>query len=357
MAVKFFEALGRLLSRERMHSFEKRTRAAGILVPPELFAGYIVATALTAALFLAAVLSLLPTSQKYFLSLTTGALSALGIQPLEPFALKAITITLVLALSLAAVIFASYIVLSAMLILLSEARKNAVEAVLPDFLTLIGANARAGMTIDQAMWYAAKPEFGLLSMEVKSVIKGAFSGESLSSALDRLNERFDSRVLERTISLMKQASVTGGEVAKILEMTSSDARETAMLRKDIAASLLIYEIFVIFSAALGAPFLLAVVNKLLGVLEKSFAFLPQTVSQVSTFVKSSAPLITSSDFFYFSIATIFITSLISSFIIGIVRTGSKNQGIKYFPFMLLAAYLVFFTVSSFLELFFTGMLI
>ena len=38
------------------------------------------------------------------------------------------------------------------------------------------------MSIDQAMWYSAKPEFGLLAIEVKNGIKSAFSGEPLESA-------------------------------------------------------------------------------------------------------------------------------------------------------------------------------
>lgn len=350
-----FETLGRIFSREQMRSFGRRIHAAGILVSPELFAGYLVATCVVASLFLALVLMFLPASNNYFTNLINSALLSLK---LPSVALKLIAIITMLLLSFVAVLFTLYIFLSAILILRTDARKNAVEVILPDFLTLISANVRAGMTLDQAIWYSAKPEFGILSIEVRNVIKGAFSGESLNSALDKLNERFDSRVLDRTISLIKQASYTGGEVAKILEMTASDARETAMLKKDIAASLLIYEIFVIFSAALGAPFLFAVVNKLLATLEKSFEFLlPSAGVQSVSFIKPSTPLITAVDFFYFSLATIFITTLISSFMVGVVQTGSKNQGLKYFPFMLIGAYAVYFIVSSLLESFFSTMLI
>ncbi|VVB98140.1 Type II secretion system (T2SS), protein F [uncultured archaeon] len=349
-----FESLGRLFTREQMRGFGKAIHSAGIIASAEAFAGYLTAIVLTMTFFLTIVLFLLPTTQKLFLDLVLAVLGPLGLPLLL---VKLVTLLALLVVAFLVVVFATYTVVSAVLILLGEARKNAVEAVLPDFLTLIGANVRAGMTIDQAIWYAAKPEFGILSIEVRAVIKGAFSGESLHSALDRLGERFDSPVLSRTIALIKQASVTGGEVAKILEMTASDARETAMLKKDIAASLLIYEIFVVFSSALGAPFLFAVVNRLLGILEKSFAFLPQTAAQTVAFIKPAAPLITSTDFFYFSLATMFVTTLISAFIIGVVQTGSKNQGFKYFPFMLIAAYLVYFVVSSALDSFFAGLLI
>ena len=54
----------------------------------------------------------------------------------------------------------------AYLVLRIEDRKNKIEAVLPDFLQLASANVRAGMPIDRALWFAARPEFGLLSQEV-----------------------------------------------------------------------------------------------------------------------------------------------------------------------------------------------
>ncbi|MFA5077661.1 MAG: type II secretion system F family protein [Candidatus Micrarchaeia archaeon] len=353
MASFNFENLGRIFSREQMRSFGKQIHASGINATPEAFAGYLVLTTFFATLFFALVLVLLPSSATYFYSLTSNALASLKFPAL---ALRLIAILLILLVSAALTIFSIYFLLSAILILRIEARKNAVEVILPDFLTLISANVRAGMTLDQAIWYSAKPEFGILSQEVKNVMKGAFSGESLNAALDKLSERFDSRALDRTIRLIKQASYTGGEVAKVLEMTASDARETAILRKDIAASLLIYEIFVVISAAIGAPFLFSVVSKLLGILEKSFQFVPQTTAEMVTFIRPTAPLVTSSDFYYFSIISIFVTVLISSLMVGSVQTGSKNQGLKYFPFMLVLAYVVYFLVGSLLTSLFASMI-
>ncbi|MEW6528541.1 MAG: type II secretion system F family protein [Candidatus Micrarchaeota archaeon] len=349
-----FENFGRIFSREWIQILRKRIHSAGVTVLPEAFAGYLVILSLTATFFLTVMFSLLPATQKYFLSLIGTFIPPLISQPI---ALNIMAVITIFVLSLLFIIFIIYVLVSAALILLTEARKNAVEAMLPDFLTLISANVRAGMTLDQAIWYAAKPEFGILSVEVKNVIKGTFSGESLSSTLDKLDERFDSKILERTIALIKQASVTGGEIAKILEMTATDARETAVLRKDIASSMVIYEIFILFSATLGAPFLFAVVNKLLGILEKSFSFEVQTTIEGMSFIKPSTPLVTSNDFFYFSLVTIFITVLISSLIVGVVRTSSKNQGLKYFPFMIVIAYLIYFLVSAVLESFFSSMII
>jgi pilus assembly protein TadC len=343
-----FESLGRVFSREQMRDFSLRVKSAGLAAEPESFAGFLVAITLVSIMFLALVLIVLPAGRAPFAT-------AIGALNLPGAVAGLLTFISILVVSAIVVLFIAYTVVNAYLILTSEARKNAVEAILPDFLTLISANVRAGMTLDQAIWYSAKPEFGILSIEVRDTIKGAFSGESLSTALDKLNERFDSRVLNRTFALLKQASYTGGEVAKVLEMTADDARETAMLKKDISASMLIYEIFVLFSGTIGAPFLFGVVNMLLSTLEKSMQYLPQTTSDMYSFIRPSTPTVTSGDFYIFSIATIFITIAVSSLIVGVVQTGSRNQGFKYFPFMLVAAYIVFFLVISFLQSFFASM--
>ena len=70
-------------------------------------------------------------------------------------------------------------------------------------------------------------------------------------------------------------------------------------------------------------------------------------------VNFGAPAITASDFFWFSIPTIFVTCLISSFIVSVIRTGSRSSGMKYFPFMLAAAYLVYWLANSMLSSIFT----
>jgi hypothetical protein len=237
----------------------------------------------------------------------------------------------------------------------ADDRRAKLEDTLPDFLSLVASNIKAGMTLDQAMWYSAKPEFGLLSTEVKARIKSSFSGQSLEDTLDQLGGRFDSKVFKRTILLLKQATATGGELTNVLERTADDVRNSIIMKKEIAASLVLYEIFVLFAAVVGTPFLFAVASKLIEVFERispavtSSGGVPSSAGGVfTTFsnVKFSGPVISSNDFFWFSIPTIFVTALISSFIVSVIRTGSKSQGMKYFPVVLLLAYLVYWLVIN-----------
>jgi pilus assembly protein TadC len=341
-----FENAGRLFfSRERIKGFEKDLNGAGINIPADSFAGYVSLNVIVVSVFLTLLLLMF---QPIGETISGPISSFVGL----PYPLVALA---VLVLSFVFTYFATMTMITSYIMMRSDDRRNRLEATLPDFLTLVASNIKAGMALDQAMWYSAKPEFGLLSTEVRTVIKSAFSGESLESTLDHLSMRFDSRVFKRTILLLKQATATGGELTNVLERTAEDVRNTIIMKKEIAASLVLYEIFVLFASIVGAPFLFAVASKLISVFEK---IAPQAGSLTGatggpftafSTIKFSGAVISSGDFFWFSVPTIFVTALVSSFIVSAIRTGSKSQGMKYFPFVLIGAYLVYWLVINMVE--------
>ena len=350
MTENIFENVGRLFfTRENIKDISRRLRAAGIDMPADALAGYLAMNVFVVALVLSIAFVLYPPTSDFFSDVFAKFLK-IDVNLFVLWLLSFLVLLVFVYLS-ARVLFITYLLLKI------EDRRNKIESVLPDFLMLVSSNIKAGMTLDQAMWYSAKPEFGLLSEEVRSAVKSSFSGESLDKALDRLASRFDSRPFRRAMILLKQASETGGELTGVLESAAEDVRNTLIMRKEISASLVLYEIFILFVAIFGTPFLFGVSKKLIEVFEKLSPYMPSTsMSNMSYFGGLSfvGPQISSTDFFYFSIGTIFITSLISSFIIGTIKTGSKNQGWKYFPFILTFSYIVFWLVNVLLDSFFAS---
>ncbi len=348
-----FEKFGRLFfTRNQIKDYEGKIGAAGINLPAESFAGYISINIIVGTFFLTTILLLHKPAVEFWNKLTTSVLS------IElPFFISAI---IVLVFSLGIVYISVRGLTTTYLLMNADNRRKKLETNLPDFLLLVGSNIKSGMTLDQALWYSAKPEFGVLSSEVKECIKGAFSGETLEVSLDKLASRFDSRTFRRTIMLLKQASTTGGELTSILEKTADDVRNTVIMRKEIAASLTIYEMFVLIASAFGAPFLFAIGGKIVQIFEKiapqisgagdlsGASALGGSFTALSA-LKFSGPAISSQDFFYFAIPMIFVTALISSFIVSIIRSGTKNQGMKYLPFILIVAYSVYTLIGGFLD--------
>ena len=248
-----FESAGRLFfTRDRIRRLEKEINTAGINMPADSFAGYMALNVIIITIFLTALLSL-------FQPLSESITDLVGQYIELPFVVIVIALLIV---SFVVVYVGTMAVMSSYLIMKTDDRRKKLEDTLPDFLTLVASNIKAGMTLDQAMWYSAKPEFGLLSEEVKMNIRGSFSGESLETTLDNLAMRFDSKVFKRTILLLKQATATGGELTDVLERTADDVRNNIIMKKEIAATLVLYEIFVLFASIVGTPFLFAVALKL-----------------------------------------------------------------------------------------------
>ena len=347
MSNMFYEMVGRLFSRAQMRKLGLLLESAGLDFVPEAFAGFMVVLAIVLSLLSGIAFSLLPFARG--LLLRACMFLSPGLTVSSPDFYLVVSALLCVFLAVAGLLLVVYV----WLLLRADDRRRRVEEVLPDFLSLSAANVRAGMTIDQAMWYAAKPEFGVLADEVSIVAKKTFGGVPFNEAIDYLGDRFNSRPIRRAVALIKQGLASGGKLADILERTAEDARQMHVLRKEIAASLTMYIIFIVFAGALGTPFLFAISGKLISMLSGIFAALPSTpVSSFAfastLFISTSQPAISSSDFFLFTILSCSVTAIFSSLIIGIISKGSKREGIPYIPFLLAASLAVFFIASAML---------
>jgi len=351
-----YETVGRLFSRQDMRKLGGLLEASGTDLVPEAFAGFMVALCLVLSVALYFLLTAVSQLRGVVFRVSGIVSPQLEIaSPLFPSAIA-------LVLSVAAAFVGACLVAYVALLLKADARRRKVEEVLPDFLSLSASNVRAGMTIDQALWYAAKPEFGILSDEVAIVAKKTFGGVPFNQSIDYLAERFNSKAIRRAVALIKQGMASGGKLADILERTAEDSRQMEVLKKDISASLLMYVIFIVFAGAIGTPLLFAVSGKLVALLEGVFATLPDQSSNMASFgygsfASPTKPAISSADFFLFTALSCALTAVFSSLIIGVISRGSKRDGITYVPFMLGFALLVFFLVSMLLDRFLSGIVI
>jgi len=349
---EFFRFLGRLvLTRKNSKKLDETVLAAGKNIDPEIYVGYFLTGSTLLGFLLTFVIDWWP---GIFSSLYWGIYSIIQVEPIIVFIFLLIICEVLTYLSLGIIIYV-------VLMLSIEKRTNAVEEILPDFLMFVSSNVKSGMPLDQAIWYASKPEFGVLSIEVKKKMKKSFGTQNLGESLDELSNAFKSDLFNRTIILLKQAIATGSEIAEVLDRTSEDARNSILLRKEIESSLVLYEIFVLFASMIGTPFLFAVSTKLIAILEKVFARLPplsyQSQQFFTTIKPSIAPIVTSAEFFWFTLGVLIVTSLFSSFMIGVIRKGSKNQGFKYFPMMIVVSLAVYLLVINLLDMFFTNVLL
>ncbi|RME54003.1 hypothetical protein D6783_00135, partial [Candidatus Woesearchaeota archaeon] len=224
-------------------------------------------------------------------------------------------------------------------------RTKELEAVLPDFLQLTSANIFAGMPVDRALWYAVRPRFGVLAREIEDVAKKTIAGESLEESLLEFTNKYDSAVLKRSISLLLEGMKSGGEMTDLLNKIAIDIQEATILRKEMAASVMTYVIFISFASLIIAPFLFGLATQLLRVVTNIMTQLAATSSSAGTRGFSfhlSPDAVTVQDFTIFAYTMLGIGSFFSACIISSIRKGSVKDGLKNIPLFIIVSWLVYF---------------
>lgn len=224
-------------------------------------------------------------------------------------------------------------------------RRQQVEDVLPDFMQLTAANISAGMTIDRALWYAVRPRFGVLAKEIEGVAKDVIAGRELDDALRSFTAKYDSLVLQRSISLLLEGIAAGGRIADLLHKISTDIQEQRILRKEMAANVTTYVIFISFASVLAAPVLFGLATQLLVVIQGIAAGIGDEASAGALTV--SPDVIQLVDFQIFSSTVLVISAIMSALIVGTIRKGEAYEGLRYLPFFIITSLTLYFASAWF----------
>src|SRR3989344_2134045 len=225
-------------------------------------------------------------------------------------------------------------------------RSRKIEEILPVALQMISANIRAGMTLENAVWSSARPEFGPFKDEIQRMSAKSFGGAPLTETFKEMSKRVNSQIVERSIRLINEGIILGGEMAHLLDQVAFDIRSTQLLQKEIAVATTTYAIFIIFAAVVASPLLFsvstyyAVLNERL--VEKQAGSGPdmnQTLpSQAGPFGSLAGGGggkkeggIKSGDIKLFSMVAIAVSSFFAALILGLILEGKVMRGLKYAP--------------------------
>jgi Flp pilus assembly protein TadB len=230
-------------------------------------------------------------------------------------------------------------------------RKSEIEAVLADFLQLTSANMHAGMTLDKALWFAIRPRFGILAKEVEAVAKETASGTPLEDSLRKFADKYESQVLQSSVSLIIEGLSAGGEMGPLISRIAINIKENQLMMREMAANVSTYVIFIGAATLFVAPLLMALSYQLLIVITK----LSQSLEMPTGETASAMPMafsqiaITTPEFRLFSILSLSVTALFSALIISIIKSGDPRNGIKAVFGYILTAIALFLILSSALK--------
>jgi len=104
-----------------------------------------------------------------------------------------------------------------------------IDSVFPDFVRDLASSRRAGMTFTKAILFTSNGNYGVLTKEIKRIAQQISWGSSVEEALSEFAQRVNTTSVKRTISLIIEASRSGGNVADVLDVASQDALEIKQL--------------------------------------------------------------------------------------------------------------------------------
>jgi archaeal flagellar protein FlaJ len=138
-------------------------------------------------------------------------------------------------------------------------RIEAIDQKFPEFLRDLAESQRSGMTLTEAVATASKGNYGLLTPEIRKMANQIEWGVSFSDSLQRFSKRVRTPLIERTVSLVVEASNSGGNVVDVLTAAADDAREIQQIVKERKQSMSIYVmiIYIAFAVFVGV---IAVLN-------------------------------------------------------------------------------------------------
>ncbi len=310
---------------------------AGIEQSPDLWMGSRLLLALTVA-FLAAFVPFLA-AQILNVDIGFGLPGHYNIPFLLGFMLLSASLGFVIVLGL--VYFHLYYVI--------HDRTKRVEEVLPDFLLMVAAHMHAGLTPFAAFQSAARPEFGPLEKEVKSIASHSMGSESFTDALLALTEHMDSPILRRTIAFFENGLRSGGKLAQLLETAAEEIRDLDELQRETVLNTRTYTIFLVFILVGGLPILLAISTEFLGIFSKMQAQV--NTGDMKSMGNMLAPTLNLQPEFVDKMAVVIIvgTSILVSVFIGVISEGKLLFGLQYAPPMALLAYLIFAALKTVLH--------
>ncbi|MFH1239807.1 MAG: type II secretion system F family protein [Candidatus Diapherotrites archaeon] len=266
-------------------------------------------------------------------------------------------------LSFALVIFVAALVLSMGGLLfwlnqVAESKGKFVEKILPDVLQLIASNIKAGLTTERSLFVSARPEFGPLTVELKTASKNIIAGERIERALLGIPKKIKSKVLERTLWLLSEGIKNGGQIADLLLELGNDLREENTVKAEIKSNISMYIILIFIAAAFGAPMLFGVSSFIVGILEEQMGTVDLDAESLKSMQRGSplgnmmgVPTASVGEDFVvgFVGVCIVITAIFAGLTIGVINSGKEKDGIKYIPLVLLISFVLFYLVRAVLE--------
>lgn len=239
----------------------------------------------------------------------------------------------------------------------SENKKRRTEKQIPDALRLVSSNIKSGQTLEKSFLMASRDEFKPFSSQLEITANEMYSGLSIRKSLENLRRRTRSSLFEDTITLLIDGVKSGGDKAKLMQISAEEIEESLELRKKIRSDVRMYSIFILIVVVVAAPILFSISVELSD--QTSEIWEDSEIENIEQSGPGAAdqPLDLSFEepdadiglFYNFSIVALILLNGFASFIIAEIRGGKLTNGFKWSPVFILVSLCIFLTSQRLLS--------
>ncbi|UCE45341.1 MAG: type II secretion system F family protein [Methanobacteriota archaeon] len=221
-----------------------------------------------------------------------------------------------------------------------EKHTREIETRLPDFLRDVAEAGRFGMTLADSIVVASSGRYGRLTPEIKKMAAQIEWGVPASEAVQLLSERVKTPLVGRMTSIIRKANDAGGNVADVLTMVSSDAKETILTQEERSVTMSTYVMVVYISFFVFIATIIILQAQFLPKMEEA----GQTVSDQAADMGEEIPGVNIQVSIIPEISFIFLLSVLvhaagDGILAGVIQKGSIPIGMRHSFIMLVAGFL------------------
>ena len=215
-------------------------------------------------------------------------------------------------------------------------RIEEIETHMPDALKQMANVLKAGATYELALKEASLAEYGALKEELELALRKLEEGENFENALKSISQNVDSKLVNRTITIIIDSIKAGAPLAAILEDIAEDAREANRVSRERKARTLMQAMFIFATSALIAPYIFGVANSLIKIFTISARGFEVSASIIAQSLAASQQISLMLEFY------IFILALASSIMLSLMRENKIEKTLFYFPIILALAFIIYY---------------
>lgn len=213
-------------------------------------------------------------------------------------------------------------------------RVRKIDDRFPDFVRDLAESRRAGMTFTKAIMYSSRGNYGVLTPEIQKIARQISWGSSVENALSAFAKRVNTKLIKRTVSLIIEASRSGGNVADVLDAASKDAREIKLIDAERRAGMLSYVAVIYVGMFVFLVIMIVLCKSLLpAMLGPGSAGLGAAMNRSSGISQTDVTYL----FFY---ATLIQTAGMGA-VTGVFEEGNVVSGVKHIFIMVLVTWIIF----------------